>query len=222
MISASKAYCGDIAKCPGSSIDDAMAHSWYRLFWEVGKLMYHGEQGQVRDFALHKIGRRPVKVLEIDPQLYPLFPTKPKRGEHAGREKDQFIARRVCSVELSPFASPVEHVRSDGPPRLPRTRHRAAGRGQDAHPARQTCAQRAEIFRSLGNPSLRRKPRMAVASHARPRLSLGDQKSNANCRKHQPSSLKLMNEDPFKLTFGGLFISCARSSHVGNVVVRSP
>jgi len=35
-----KAYCADLARFPASSVDDAMLHSWYRLFWEVGKILY--------------------------------------------------------------------------------------------------------------------------------------------------------------------------------------
>ncbi len=75
-----KAYCADIAKFPGLSIEDAMLHSWYRLFWEVGMCMFRGDEGQVRDFALHKIGKRPSVVPPIDPQLFLIFPTNPEEG----------------------------------------------------------------------------------------------------------------------------------------------
>jgi len=71
-----KAYCADIAKFPAVSIEDAMLHSWYRLFWEVGMCMFRGDGGQVRDFALHKIGKRPLVVAPIDPQLFLRFPAK--------------------------------------------------------------------------------------------------------------------------------------------------
>ena len=73
-----KAYCADIAKFPLSSIEEAMAYSWHRLFWKVGELLYRGDEGQIRDFALHKIAQRPQRVPAIDPQLYLQFPQKPK------------------------------------------------------------------------------------------------------------------------------------------------
>jgi hypothetical protein len=72
-----KAYCADIARFPECSVDDAMRHSWYRLFWEVGQILYRGDEGQVRDFALHKIGNRPEVVPVVDPQLFLQFPTTP-------------------------------------------------------------------------------------------------------------------------------------------------
>jgi hypothetical protein len=76
-----KAYCADIAKFPADSIEDAMLRSWYRLFWEVGVCMFRGDEGQVRNFALHKMGKRPSAVLPIDPQLSLQFPTDPHEDE---------------------------------------------------------------------------------------------------------------------------------------------
>jgi len=73
-----KAYCHDIAKYPGYSIGDAMNSSWHWLFWKVGSLIHWGDEGQARDYALHKMSKRPENVPEIDPQLYLRFPAKPK------------------------------------------------------------------------------------------------------------------------------------------------
>jgi hypothetical protein len=73
-----KAYAADLARFPGSSAEDAMLHSAYRLFWEVGKLLYKGDEGQARDYALHKIGKRLVVVPVIEPQLVLKFGQGPK------------------------------------------------------------------------------------------------------------------------------------------------
>lgn len=65
-----KVFSADVARFPGAeSIESARLHSWYRLFWEVGKLIYKGDEGQVRDYALHKIAKRPQLVPAIAPQL---------------------------------------------------------------------------------------------------------------------------------------------------------
>ena len=75
-----KAYCADIAKFPSCSVDEAMLHSWHRLFWKVGEWIYQGDEGQIRDFALHKVAQRPRVLLPIDPQLFLKFPQN-ARGE---------------------------------------------------------------------------------------------------------------------------------------------
>ena len=75
-----KAYEADLARFPGSSVEEAMLHSAYRVFWEVGKLLYKGDEGQVRDYALHKISQRHPVVPVVDPQLVFKFGSGPKEG----------------------------------------------------------------------------------------------------------------------------------------------
>lgn len=75
-----KAYEADLARFPGSNVEQAMLHSAYRLFWAVGKLLYRGDGGQVRDYALHKISQRPAVVPLVDPQLVLKFGTDTKEG----------------------------------------------------------------------------------------------------------------------------------------------
>jgi hypothetical protein len=75
-----KTFCADVARFAGSqSIDSARSESWYRVFWEVGKLLYKGDEGQVRDYALHKISRRPEVAAVVDPQLLFKFTPNPKK-----------------------------------------------------------------------------------------------------------------------------------------------
>jgi hypothetical protein len=76
-----RAYCADIARFPGSSVDDAMLHSWHQLFHVVGKIIHRGDEGQAADYALHKIAQRPQVVTEIDPQLFLQFTSKLKEED---------------------------------------------------------------------------------------------------------------------------------------------
>ena len=76
----SKAYEADLARFPGSTVEESMLHSAYRLFWEVGKVLYKGDEGQVRNYALHKISQRPPVIPVVDPQLVLKFGSNPKEG----------------------------------------------------------------------------------------------------------------------------------------------
>jgi len=72
-----KAYSSYIAKFPGDFIEDAMTHLRYRLFWELGKRIYRNDSGQVRDFVLDMIAKRPEITPATDPQLSFKFTTEP-------------------------------------------------------------------------------------------------------------------------------------------------
>ncbi len=66
----SRTFSADIARFTGAeSIEDARNHSWFRLFWEVGKLLYKDDMGLIRAYALDKISRKEPKLTPIEPQL---------------------------------------------------------------------------------------------------------------------------------------------------------